>query len=663
MFRPQIYCLLFLHLVLFSLPLHGYSQKRDHKSDIPNGILKYDTIHFKPGIYFIGPTEYFTFSKDTSIVIGSIRKLRAEEINKLRTESLYDTLYKKFGRSRLSKLLYNLAFVAPQISTMPDSIQTQEIEIPFRPYQGMYIRNIHIKSLDPFGSSIFDTSGVVQTGAAKFGNKVHLITQKSVIRNQLMFNTGEHLNADQIADNMRILQELPYLADARIVVTETSPGSDTVDIVVITKDTWSIGATFIAIDLTRYRGSLYDANFLGSGDRFSVFWSVNYKRAPFFRFDGLSYTFTNIGRSFIDATISLSQDDDGNQTLYTDLSRPFYSYSTRLAGGINFTFAKTSVPNSDGLYQIATYHQEGAWLGLSSQAIGADPATRLVLAQSVFFRNYISRPVVTIDSNTGYSNTTTFLTSLQLSRNKYYNTDYIFQFGKTEAFPYGYLGQITVGPAITDFYTRFYINIGASAGNFIKNFGYLLGKVSLGGYLHRDRFEDGLLKVESLFMSYLYFSKSKRFKFRSYINLRYNLLFNELETNHDYYDLAEAAKIPSVNTDSLFDGSQVGFLSFSTVAYTPWYFYGFRFALQGTVWAGLSAPKDKSLWQSKLMTGIGVGLLFRNDNLIFPTLIISCFIYPTTPGVPLIQFDLFETTNFEKKDFGPIAPYIQTMRN
>ncbi len=662
MSRTFSFSTLLLTLFLF-VSLLGYCQKKFQKNENRKYLLKYDTISFKPGFYFIGPTKYLYFRSDTTIVIASIRKLTSNQINKFRTQVLYDSLYWKLGRKGLSKLLYDLAFVPPQVSILPDSVQTQKIEVPFLQYQGMYIRDVQIKTMDPFGTSIFDTAQLARSRSARFGNSVHMTTRKSVIRNQLMFKSGEHVSAEKIADNMRILNDLPYISGARIVVSETTPGSDTVDITVITKDNWSIGATLVIIDLTRYRGNLFDANFLGSGDRFSLFWSMNYNRAPFFRFDGLSYTFTNISSTFINATISLTQDDAGNETLLTEISRPFYSYSTRLAGGISFTLAKTVSPLNNKLSQVATYHQEGGWLGLSSQLSSSDPAFRLVVAQSVVYRNYFSRPVVTLDSNVGYSNTTTILTNLQFSRNKYYNTDYILQFGKTESFPYGFLGQLTVGPAINDFYTRFYMSFVCSAGNFINKFGYLSGRISLGSYLNRDSFEDGLLKIEALYMSYLYFSKNKRFKFRSYITYRYNYLFNALKSNMDYYDLAEEAKIPIVNNDSLFNGSQVNFLSFSTVVYTPWYFYGFRFALQGTVWAGMSASKGKSLWESRFMTGIGIGLLFRNDNLIFPTIMVSCFVYPTTPGIPLIQFDLFETSSIEKRDYGPTAPYIQTMSN
>jgi len=662
MSKPLFYqLLLFCSLLLVATP--GLCQKEKGNNGVGKNILQYDTIMIPAGIYFITPSSYFLFKKDTTVVLSSFRKLSSDELNELRTEVLYDSLYTKFSRNRISKLLYDLAFVPPQVSSLPDTVQAQKIEVPFLQYKGMHIRSVQIMTMDPFGTSIYDTEGVVQSRAASFGNAIHLTTRKSVIRSQLMFHEGEAVNPEQIADNERILRDLPYISGARIVISETAPGSDTVDIAVITKDNWSIGGSLSIIELSRYRGSLYDANFLGSGDRLSVNWSVDYERAPFLRVDGISYNFTNISGSFIDGLISLNQDDDGNQTLEASLSRPFFSYSTQVAGGINFTLAKSVTTTSSDLLQIAMYHQEGAWLGLSAPVSSSDPAIRFVLAQSYFSRHYFSRPFATIDSNAGFYNTTTILSSIQLSKNKYYNTDYILQFGKTEAFPYGFLGQVTCGVSINDFYSRIYLGLAASAGNFIKKFGYLYGGIHLGGYLHGNAVEDGLLKIQSSYLSYLYFTPSRRYKFRSYVTAQYNCLFYERINNQDYFDLAEAADIKSVDADTIFDGSQVAWLSFSTIAYTPWYFYGFRFAFRGSVWAGLSAPKNTSLWKSPFMTGIGIGLMLKNDNLIFPTLMITCFVYPTTPGVPLVQFDIFETGSVIEKDFSPTAPYIQTMRN
>ncbi|NQV02469.1 MAG: hypothetical protein HQ542_07475 [Bacteroidia bacterium] len=236
-------------------------------------------------------------------------------------------------------------------------------------------------------------------------------------------------------------------------------------------------------------------------------------------------------------------------------------------------------------------------------------------------------------------------------------------FGKTETFPYGFLTQITFGPSLTDFYTRFYMNIGASAGNFIKKFGYLYGELDLGGFLNRLAFEDGLLKMSAQYMSYLYFSASKRFKFRSFANTEFIYGFNERTNNKAYFDLAKDFQIRKVDIDSLYLGNKTLSLSFSTVAYPPWYFYGFRFALQGTIQVGLTANRYKKLSQSHFITGIGVGLLVQNDNLIFPTLKLTCFVYPTAPGVQMIQFDLYETARTLRQNFVPGAPHIQTMQN
>ena len=660
----QIFIGVCVLIVLFSFSSNLlYSQKKEKKRSFPKEILKYDTISLSAGIVFISPTNYFIIPKDTTIIIKSLRKLHAAEINQLRTQSFYDSIYQKFNRNKIAKLLYNLAFVPPKVSNLSDTIQNQKIEVPFLPYQGMYISEVKIKILDPFGTSIFDTLRQTQTSAGTFGNRVHITTHKSVIRKQLMFKKGERVNAEQIADNLRILKDLSFLSNARFVLTETSPGSDTIAVTVITKDNWSIGGTFSVLDLTKYRGSIYDANFLGSGNRLSVNMSIYGDRAPSFRFDKISYNFTNIRGSFIHGYVYVSQDDIGNKKLFLSMSRPFYSYSTKFAGGFSFTLAKTVSELTDGRTQSGEYHQESGWLGRSSPIQKSDPATRFIISQGFLHRDFFSHPVITIDSNAGFYNRTDILTSIAVSKNKYYNTDYVLQFGKTESFPYGFLVQLTFGPTITNFYTRWYMNIGAAAGNFIEKFGYLSGELGLGGFLNREAFEDGLLKVSAQYMSYLYFSSSKRFKFRSFVGTEFIFAFNERTNYKAYFDLAEEFQIKKVNIDSLYLGNKALSVSFSTVAYPPWYFYGFRFAIQGTIQVGLAANRYKALSQSHLITGIGVSMMVKNDNLIFPTLKISCFVYPTAPGVPIIQFDMNEVSKTLRQNFAPTAPQIQTIQN
>ncbi|MFH1159623.1 MAG: hypothetical protein V1733_01575 [bacterium] len=654
----------FLFILLFISLVHQLHAQRSGKHQgIPKTFLKYDTLVLAPGVYFINPYEYCIIAKDTTIILACFRKLSVEEANKLRSESFYDSIYAKLGANQFTSLLYDIAFVSPKVSTLPDTVQTQKIEIPFLPYAGKVIREVRIKTLDPFGPTIFDTTGQADTKLGAFGNKLHITTRKMVIRKNLMFKPGQLVDPAKIADNQRILKDLPYIDDARIVLTETSPGSDTVDVTVIAKDVFPVGVTLTILDPINYRGTIYDRNLLGTGDQFGIHLSVKEARAPFFKFDGFSFNLTNIGGSFLNGQIYFTRDDGGNQQWFLGITRPFYSYSVKVAGGLNFSLQTTVNPVNDTVTNVGKFHQEYGWIGYSSRLSDADSITRIVFTEGVYNRYYTTRPIVTIDSNSGYYNTTYFLTGIALSKNRYYNADYINQFGKTELLPYGHLYQLILGPVITEYYTRFYMDMDLSAGNFIKKFGGLYGHINLGGYLNKDHLEDCLLKIKLGYMTRLYLSKSKSYKFRSFLNLQYIYGFNERSNNEDYADLSTEMGIPHINIDSLFRGiNQLGF-NLSSIAYTPWYFYGFRFALQASVQGGLVAGQGQPLYRRPFYCGIGVGILIKNDNLVFPTFFFSCFVYPTVPGVSWIQFNGYETGSLGVPDFNVNPPVLQTMQN
>jgi hypothetical protein len=580
-----------------------------------------------------------------------------------KSKSFYDSIYARSRSSRVTSMLYDLAFVPPRVSSLPDTLQTQKIEDPFLPFVGKIIRNVRIVTLDPFGPTIFDTAGKPHTGLGKFGNRMHITTQNIVVRKNLMFRHGQQVDPAKIADNQRILKELPYIDDARILLTETSPGSDSVDATVIVKDVFPVGGTVIIIGPLNYRGTLYDQNLLGTGNRLALYMSVKNARAPFFRFDGISCDFTNILGSFLDGQLYMTRDDGGNQQLFAGISRAFYSYSVRFAGGLNFTLATTINPVNDSVTNIGHYNQEYGWLGYAHRLMGKDSMTRFILTGGIYNRYYMTRPRVQADSNSGYFNTTYFLAGIAVSRNQYYNADYILQFGKTELLPYGHLCQVVFGPVISEFYTRFYLDLDASAGNYIHGFGGLYGRLNVGGFFNRDHFEDCLVKINVRYLTRLFFPTSKSYRFRSFFNLDYICGFNQRSGNDNYTDLSDWMKIPNVQTDSLFRGTQMMNLGLASIMYTPWYFYGFRFALRLTFQGGLVSREGSSLFRRPFYCGLGAGILIKNDNLVFPTFQVSCFVYPSVPGVSLIQFDAFETTSLWSNDFNVRPPVLQTIQN
>jgi hypothetical protein len=263
-----------------------------------------------------------------------------------------------------------------------------------------------------------------------------------------------------------------------------------------------------------------------------------------------------------------------------------------------------------------------------------------------------------------YFNTTRFLTGLAFSANNYYLTDYILHFGKPENIPYGKAFKITLGPEITDFYTRLYGGIDLSAGDFINGFGYLSGRTVLGGYFYHRAAEDCVLKMSLKYLSPLYMSRNKKFKFRGYLLSDYRFGFNFRDNNPDYSNINRDFLIDQVKYDTVFHGRKSLSAGLSIVMYTPLYFYGFRFAfmLQGK--GGFIADHAESLFHQPFFSGVGMGILIRNDNLIFPPFLISIFYYTKVPqGVPWWQFRFDQNVGITFPDYNVTMPQTENLLN
>lgn len=73
----------------------------------------------------------------------------------------------------------------------------------------------------------------------KFFNVFHVTSKKRVIRRELLFRTGQPYNQARIDESARNLRALPQLSLVLIVALK-DPRPDAVDVLVITKDVWSL---------------------------------------------------------------------------------------------------------------------------------------------------------------------------------------------------------------------------------------------------------------------------------------------------------------------------------------------------------------------------------------------------------------------------------------
>jgi hypothetical protein len=605
----------------------------DAKSKKPGSVvlpdtLRYDTLYFPKGSIVLSKDLIITVPKDTFWLVRSLSLTRDNILQMKQAKLFYDSVYRKFARHRMTRFLYNLAFVPPRNSLLPDTIQHIRSEYPFERYNGKIIRKIRIESFSPFGTSVIDTSIQPQTAIGRSANAIHVNTRKFVIRKNLLFKNGQLLDPGVMADNERILRNLNGIEDARIIVAPSKYSADSVDIIVVTKDVWSIGVDVITATPDKAVLRLYDGNFLGLGDRFVNSFSLERNRPSFLRYDDASYILTNIGGTFINGLAGFTQDNYGYQNFRIQLSRLFFANKTRWAGDGEFEYIRDRRNLDEPPNTTVYYHNAVIWMGYAFPFIHSP--THLVLSEGVFQRHFYSRPFVLYDTNNRYSNYIKVYTGLTISRNNYYLIDYVSELGKTENIPYGFLAQLTFGPEFIHELTRFYSGIEVAGGDFINDFGYLMGDVKLGGFLTHTSLEDVVLKSHLLFMTYLQQTVNKKYKFRTYLTGDYMLGFNRKQNNKDLADISQIIQTQPVDDLTILRGTQLLASSISTAMFTPWFFYGFRFALLGQVQGGFIGGNNKPVFATPFYSGIRGSVIVKNDNLIFPAMVFSLFFYPNT---------------------------------
>ncbi len=558
--------------------------------------------------------------------------------------------------------MYNLAFVEPKISDFPDTLQVEKNEKPFNQFAGKIIRKITIRSLNPFGTNIYDTSAVACSGVGKALNALHINTRKSVIRKNLLVHRGEAIKPEILADNERILRDLSSIDNARIIVTPTGEFSDSVDLIVLVKDVWSIGFDVPTVTTNQIRFRLYDANFLGMNNFLRTNFSVKTKRSPFFRFDGGYYSFININGTFIDASLDFSHADNGDQHILFALNRKFLTNYTRWAGGLNINYYKTTTYFYETRDITTYFNEQNTWIGGSLLQARPPDFVRLIITACANRLNFSSRPLISIDSNRIFYNHLQLLTTISISKNNYYLTDYLFAFGKTENLPYGYLFQITIGKEFSDFYQRFYTGLTIAAGDFFEKVGYFQASVKFGSYVYHGGLEDAVLKINSLYFTPLKTISRSRYRLRSFISSEYKIGINFRNNNRDFYNMNEILKINKIKDSEILKGTQIIMSKLSTVMYTPWYLYGFRFALYGQIQGGMAAGMHQALWKSRFVSGFGAGLIIKNENLVFPNFLIGGYFYPNTPGgINMFQGLMTSSLGLSFSDFNVGPPRIETL--
>jgi len=157
-------------------------------------------------------------------------------------------------------------------------------------------------------------------------NKLHIITRKKIIKQELLFKEGDPVDLDLFRETERNLRKQNFIGSVRIV-SEPNPDGG-VDVIVYTRDLWT---TTVGLELSRVNNEnvfgllLQEQSLLGSGSPISLGWNQDV--------DGnswkLSHLFNRIrGTRWQLGSFARTGPAREFQYLFT-LERPLYSLDTK----------------------------------------------------------------------------------------------------------------------------------------------------------------------------------------------------------------------------------------------------------------------------------------------------------------------------------------------
>lgn len=535
-------------------------------------------------------------------------------------------------------------------TTPPDEAPVKVVNL-FLKYKGKVIRSIETVILG-FEYNMNDTTELKKNIGVTIGKVFHKNTSDKVIKNNLFFKEGDRLYPYLLADNERYLRELSYTSDARILVDYAEGSKDSVDIVILTKDVFSIGGRLAINGKNQARAELRDENFLGSGNRLLISGYYQNPRSPKTGFGG-EYIRRNIRGTFIDWVSgyqnykqAFSSGRNQETVIYTRLEKPLVTPYIPSTGALEWSYQNTrNAYDTDSLYRAkinyAVYNID-AWFGYSldsKRSIYANKEIRVhkFIAIRTFKQHFIETPLRYKDSfDYRFTNSTGILASLNIFKQIFYKTNFIYGFGRTEDVPEGFSAALTTGYAtkqndgyfIKENINRPYAGLDLLLGSFRNKGFYSSYTFKVGGYFYQKRFED----VDFL-LDINHFTRLRKLS-KSW----FNRLFI-------YAGIAAQAN-PVLNTP-LFLNSEFGLPYFSNgslssdlratikgeaVFFNTKKILGFRFAPFAFTDLILLKPAKLGLSDSDLFTAVGGGIRTRNENLVFGTIELRGYYFPRVNG-------------------------------
>jgi hypothetical protein len=600
-----------------------------------------------------------------------------EEFKKNEEDSLkYKALEEFSKKSKFTTFLHKFIFKPVGRSVVPPSARRRIKRISQHSRaEGKIIRRIEITTLDPFGYSVRDTSVRPKVLVMKAGNFLHVKTNTAVIRNLLLIREHQHYDSLMVKESERLIRSQRYVREVTFTIQPVK--KDSVDIYIRVLDVWSLEPSIRRGNVTG--GGLSDLNFAGTGNTLKL---SSYKKKENSRFiTSMNFLMPNIRNTYISMNIKLTNNNDFGRFFFTpasidtrnrvsdnsnvirsiELSRSFYSPTTKWAGGIfaGRLMTTQSYLNFDSIRYVSyPTNIEDIWIGRSWQMfrthLPGDRITSFILAGRLIFSHTPDRQPEAITNNIFNINSYYFW-SIGITSRRYLQDKYIFNYGKTEDVPEGRAFGITFGREYRQ-KSRLYIGINASFGTYY-NFGYLSTHLEYGTFKGNKSLQQGVLTGNLNYYTRLL--SMGNWKIRQFVRPSFIFGINRLPSEI----LTHNFGIKGFET-VVSDATYMTSLALQTQSYAPWDLAGFRFGPYFFAHFGILGKQSTPFGNNRFYSLLGFGMLIKNDYLMFNTFQISVSFYPFIPGKGnnIFMTNAYKTSDYGFRDFETSKPGVVQFR-
>lgn len=576
-----------------------------------------------------------------------------EIIREQRQEEFYDSLENRANRGRFTSWLYDMLVSPPRPYVDKKALALDY----FNQFEGKIIAQVHIEALDVFGPSFENPAKTADSWIERTANTIHTKSNLKTIEKQLLFKTGDVLDPEQMYENERIIRQLPYIKDVKFVVEQDSLYSAFVNITVLTKDRFSFGASGGVNGTTSGDIELYNKNIFGIGHEFSVKFVGHVNKEPYLGFE-TRYKINNIAGRFLDMELAYlnTYRDEG---FHYVLEKPFITEEIKWGYGLRFSrmFRTTRITEEDPIVLEDPIDESynNIWLGHSfNLSPHRENLTQLTLVASIHNLNFFEKPDVEPGNQYLFANRTMYMAGINLSQRRYIQDQLIYSYGITEDIPEGYKHELLYGYDANEFGDRHYFQFATSNGNLLlSRKGYLFMSTGIGGFLNnRGEFEQGQLQANLEFITKLVTAGSKRV--RTFMNVDYTLGIKRYPL--EYLSLGRFDHIRGFGSRTAI-GQQRLALKLEHVVFLPRQFYKFNMAIFGFADLGIIGDSQQLIFTEDYYSGIGLGIRFHNENLVFETFRLRLAFYPFHPkDMNFFGFVLDEQSKRRFMSFEPVQP-------